>query len=95
MMNYRTIQALPLAAGTVVQLSEAQARDRRDRVEPLGEGRFRLKELQAFKAGEVLGIEGELPKVHQVCVEAIAPVADSAEPVAAARQMFAKREKKG
>lgn len=94
-MNYRTTQALPLAAGTVVQLSEAQARDRKDRVEPLGDGRFRLKDLQTFKKGEVLGIDGELPKVHQLCVEAIALVADPAEPVMAARPMFAKREKRG
>jgi len=95
MMNYRTTQALPLAAGTVVQLSEAQARDRRGRVEPLGEGRFRLKDLQTFKKGEVLGIEGELPKVHQLCVESVGIVPDPAELVMAARPMVAKASKKG
>lgn len=69
MKRYRTRQALPLAAGTVVHLSEAQARDRRGRVVDLGEGRYQLAELLTFKAGEVLGLEGELPKLHLECVE--------------------------
>lgn len=72
MKMYRTTQLVPVSAGTVVLLSEAQARDRKGRVEELGEGRYRLKELLVFKKGEVLGIEGALPKVHQELVEAVA-----------------------
>lgn len=74
MKRFRTIRALPLASGTVVQLSEAQARDRKGRVVDMGEGRYQLAELLTFKAGEVLGIEGELPKVHQELVEEMAGV---------------------
>lgn len=79
MTRYRTKQALPVAAGTIVQLSEAQARDRKGRVVDLGEGRYQLAELLTFKAGEVLGIEGELPKVHQGLVDVVAGAEGAAD----------------
>jgi ABC-type sugar transport system ATPase subunit len=68
---YRMTKEVPMAAGTVVLLTDAQARDRKGRVEALGEGRYRLNELLAFKAGEVVGIEGALPKVHQELLEPV------------------------
>lgn len=78
MKMYRTIKAVPVSAGTVVLLTDEQARRRRGRVEALGEGRYRLNELLAFKAGEVVGIEGALPKVHQELLEPVgAPVAEA------------------
>jgi ABC-type sugar transport system ATPase subunit len=71
MKTYRMTKVVPMAAGTVVRMNDAQAQDRKGRVEALGGGRYRLNELLAFKAGEVVGIEGALPKVHQELLEPV------------------------
>lgn len=78
MTIYRILSTLPVAAGTIVQLDDAQAANRAHRIEPLGEGRYRLKELLQFKRGEVVGIEGDLPRVHLECVQLDdAPISES------------------
>lgn len=89
MQKYRILKTLPIGAGAIVQLDEAQARSRNHRLESLGEGRYRAIEPMSFKAGDVLGIEGELPKVHADFVEELA----GAEP-AAKKEPAAKAAKK-
>lgn len=90
MKTYRTVQVLSLGEGTIVRLSAAQAASRTGRIElvgPVEDGRYRLNELLTFKKGEELGIEGDLPKVHQECVVAIGgPVSEPAAKPAPAQK---------
>ncbi len=90
MKTYRTVQVLSLGEGTIVRLSAAQAASRTGRIElvgPVEDGRYRLIELLTFKKGEELGIEGDLPKVHQECVVCVnEPAPDVASKPAPGRQ---------
>jgi hypothetical protein len=87
MKMYRVTQLLTVGAGTVLQLSEEQLKDRGHQVEALGEGRYRAKGLMQFKRGEVLGIEGELAKIQQDLVEEEAePNQQAGQPVQTSAQ---------
>jgi hypothetical protein len=90
MTTYRTVKALPLAVGTVVRLSAAQAANRKGRIEligPVEDGRYRLNELLTFKIGEELGIEGDLPRAHQEYVVSVGgTISDKAAKPAPVRQ---------
>jgi len=79
MKQYRTTQTLAIGEGTVLRLDESQASVRANRLEPVGDGLYRAKELLQFKRGEVLGIEGEIPKVHESCLEQVEPAVEDAE----------------
>lgn len=75
---FRVVAAtgLALAAGTLVGLTEKRQADRfRDALEPVDEkrGLYRLRRPVQFKAGEVVGLEGEIPKVLAEAVEATEP----------------------
>lgn len=97
MKTYLIVKLLTVAAGTVVRLSAEQAQRRRGRVTDLGEGRYQLNELLQFKAGEVVGIEGDLPKVHLEYVqeqggETIAPPSGEHPEPAATRPLGHKKK---
>jgi hypothetical protein len=62
-MRVRVTQTLRLGPGTVLTLSERQADSRRHLLEYLGDGnRFRALAEVCFKAGEEIGVDGDLPK---------------------------------
>lgn len=86
MQRYRILKTLTVGAGALVQLDEAQAHARQHRLASLGDGRYRTNDPMAFKVGEELGIEGELPKVHEDFVERLtsAELAAKKEPAARA-----------
>lgn len=79
MRQYRIRNTLTVAAGTMLGLSAEQVRRRRHQLEPIdpqpgeapqwGPGRYRATTLVQFKQGEVVGIDGDLPKVHEPLVE--------------------------
>lgn len=79
-MKVRALQTLMLAAGTVLTLSEAQAARRRHLLKPLGGSRFEALGVVCFKAGEELGVDGDLPKALAEAVETDAPRAAKAPP---------------
>lgn len=85
MRKYRIIKMIEVSPGTVVVLTPEQAAPRQHRLESLGDGRYRTKDLLQFKAGEVVGlVEYVLPKVHEERVELIDEQAEGAvEPGAA------------
>lgn len=58
----KTLKATTFAAGTVLALSEHQAAARRHALKPLGRGRYEAIVAIQFKAGEEIGLDGELPK---------------------------------
>ena len=78
MTAFRVVAAtgLALAAGTLVGLTEKRQFDRfRDALEPVDgkRGLYRLLRPVQFKAGEVVGLEGEIPKVLAEAVEPVEP----------------------
>jgi len=69
MKTYRIVQLLAVGPGTEVLLTDAQAARRKHRLDMVGEGRYRTRDVLQFKAGEVVGLEGDLPKAHLERVE--------------------------
>lgn len=64
MIRYRvTGGTLRLHSGAVLALSTAQAKDRAHVLDARGDGVFTAKGTVEFKVGEVVGIEGTLPKI--------------------------------
>jgi hypothetical protein len=87
MVQYEITQLYAVGQGEIVQLTAAQATLRAHQLESLGAARYRVVQVVQFKKGEVLGIEGEIPKVHLSRVRALLnqePVIDLSEPRAAA-----------
>ena len=66
------------AAGTRMKLTDAQARARRHILHKVGDGIYEATALVQFKAGEVVGIAGDLPKAVAATVADAAPVAKTA-----------------
>lgn len=62
MDRYRVCSTLSLFPGSVVALSEAQHAPREARLHARGEGVYEITAPVQFKAGEVLGIDGAIPK---------------------------------
>lgn len=63
MKNFIAKAVVTLAAGSVITLTEKQAKDRLPRLEPLKEkGWYRTRDALQIKAGESFGYEGELPR---------------------------------
>lgn len=85
MKHYRIVKFVEISPGTVVALSPEQAGPRAHRLESLGDGRYRTKELMQFKAGERLGLaEYVIPKAHEDRFELVDVQDDgAAEPGAA------------
>lgn len=62
-MNKVTITAIAtFGAGTVLGLSEAQAAPRAHALKKIGNGRYEVQTSVQFKAGEIIELEGDLPK---------------------------------
>jgi hypothetical protein len=78
MKKYRAVQMITLAAGSVVEFDARQAADRKGRIEPLGDDRYRLMAILQIKAGERFGFDGDLPKAMAEDVE---PAGTRDEPV--------------
>lgn len=89
MKMYRMVKLMEVGPGTVVKLDDAQAKRRKPRLDVLGEGRYRTKDVMQFKVGEVVGIEAEIPKAHLDRVELIDEHVGDAPPAA----KFSKKEK--
>lgn len=69
MMIERLIQqTADFPAGTRLALSAAQARSRRHCLKTVGDGFFLTTAPVQFKAGEVIGLEGEPPKAQAEAV---------------------------
>lgn len=69
--RYQATSSVTLGAGAVVGLSAAQAESRRPALQAVTDGVFAAVAPLQFKAGEIFGYEGPLPK----------SLADSLEPV--------------
>lgn len=85
-MKVRALQTLMLGPGTVLTLSEQQARDRAHVLADAGDGRVRTLGEVCFKAGEEFSVDVALPKALAEMVETdfVAPlVAADVAPVAA------------
>lgn len=70
MMNlYRAKQLVEVDAGSMLQLTDQQAKRRAPKIQRIEGGGYRALVPVQFKAGETFGLEGELPKVQQALVE--------------------------
>lgn len=71
-MKYTAKAVVTLPAGTVLGLSEAQARDRKHALEPMAtKGFYTTKQPAQFKVGEVFDYAGELPKALAEDMDAV------------------------
>lgn len=68
MIEYRAEQAVTIPAGRL-RLTPAQALARAHLVREVARGMYELDGPVQFKAGEVFGFEGELPKAMAAAVE--------------------------
>lgn len=81
-MRYRVLTLFSPGVGTVLALSEAQARDRRHALKPLDDGRYEVTAPVQFKIGEVVGYDGEPSKALPRQLERLDPPAEKSAPVA-------------
>lgn len=92
-MRVRIIALTTLGPGAVLTLTPAQVRDRRHALAPLGEDRYAVVAAVQFKVGEVLGVEGGLPKAMAEQFETAAETAPGAD-VGAVRPASSVRKRK-
>ena len=71
-MQVRALQTLRLGPGTILTLSEQQARDRAHVLASGNDGSYTSTGEVCFKAGEVFGVAVELPKALVQCVDVVA-----------------------
>lgn len=74
-MKARVLAPVSFAAGTRLFLSEEQARLRSHAAKLLSGGLYLTTAVVQFKAGEIIGIEGDLPKAMEALVETEAKAA--------------------
>ena len=82
MRQYLVSAPLSLYAGAVLALSAEQAARRVPALWPLDDGLYEVRQPVQFKAGEVIGFGGDLPKHLASLLEPVAP--DVPAPEAAA-----------
>lgn len=75
LIRYQTTSPVTFGAGAVFGLSAAQADSRRPALQPAGDGMFVAVAPVQFKAGEVFGYQGPLPKALADDLEAVAKAA--------------------
>ena len=68
-MKARVLSVISFAAGQRLALSEGQAKARRHALKKIGNGLYVTTAEVQFKAGEVIGVEGDLPKALQALVD--------------------------
>ena len=62
MNRYLVVAAVAFHAGTVLGLSDAQAKARAHALEPVAKGQWRVRGRVEFKAGEEIALAGDVPK---------------------------------
>jgi hypothetical protein len=77
LIRYQATAPVTLGAGAVLGLSPAQAASRRSALQTVADGVFAAVAPLQFKAGEVFGYEGPLPKALADSLEPVAKVARS------------------
>mgnify|MGYP000945068412 CR=1 FL=1 len=75
LISYQTTAPVTLGAGAVLRLSAAQAASRRAALQVCADGAFVTVAPVQFKAGEVFGYEGPLPKALADDLEAVTKAA--------------------
>lgn len=68
-MKARVLATVSFAAGHRLALSEGQVKARRHALKKAGNGVYITTAEVQFKAGEVIGVEGDLPKSLQALVD--------------------------
>lgn len=89
-MQYRILAPSAFPTGSVLTLSEAQAASRRHALKPLGTGIYEALAPVSFKAGEIVGYAGDLPKAWGDSIEEAAaptPTGASVKPAATVRRV--------
>lgn len=82
-MKARVLATISFAAGHRLALSEGQANARRHALSKVGNGIYVTTAEVQFKAGEVIGVEGDFPKALQALVDTGKPApARPAKPAA-------------
>ena len=81
MQTYRAIDTLTVGEGTVLELTEAQAKTRAHKLQSLGESRYQATDTLQFKRGETVKLDGELPKGHERYAECLDGTSHEAQPV--------------
>lgn len=84
-MKARVLATVSFAAGHRLALSEGQAKARRHALKKVGNGVYTTTAEVQFKAGETIGVEGELPKALQALVDTGSARSMSKRVVAAAQ----------
>lgn len=80
MNHYHTTATFSVGQGAIIELTAVQAQIRKDRLEAMGDGRYRTTQPMQFKKGEELGIDGEIPKAHQELVELLGGPKEAEKP---------------
>lgn len=62
MQKYKVTARVAVIPSGVIAISAEQSGPRRHNLRDLGGGRFEVQKPVEFKAGEVIGYEGDLPK---------------------------------
>lgn len=87
-MKARVLSPVGFNAGAVLLLSKEQAVARQHALEPLGGARYRVATRVEFKAGEVIGFDGDPDKVTAAKLEPLGrrekpqPAGDGQKPAA-------------
>lgn len=69
MRKYIATAPVSFHPGAVLLLSEAQAATRGHALQSLGDGRYAVQSPVQFKAGEEIGVAGDVPKALQAVLE--------------------------
>lgn len=87
MKKYTLVGAATFGPGAILQLTADQATPRAHALKALGEGRFEARAAVQFKAGEIVGYEGDLPKA--MAAQLLNPPASAGEDAAASKPVHA------
>lgn len=63
MAKYKVTARVAVIPSGVIAITAAQAEHRKNNLHKLGNNRYEIRSPVEFKAGEVVGYEGDLPKV--------------------------------
>lgn len=83
-VKYRVLSPVTFHAGATLGLTEAQASARRHALKALAGGLHEVLAEVQFKAGEEIGVAGEVSKAHVSSLQSLAAPAPAAAPAAPA-----------
>lgn len=72
-MLYRVLQPIHVPPGVVLTLDGAQARARSPWLRPLGPDTYQSAGMLCFKAGEIVGIDGDTPRAFAGRIQPVQP----------------------